>query len=476
MPFFAFLMYYGLIIVNASNRYIYFVLFSQWFRMHARVIFSSSLIALLVSLSFFSIGTSGILFTSAYSSGSSPDSQTGFTSTPNVTAVVEQLQAISSRVHARTAPTTSTLSPALSNAYSFMSKVSSFQSSLALHGLGSFSWGIGYNFNTGLLKDARIGFNIIWNDSTTLSEESWTGYLTNDTIIGPVLTSIPLEQSASMTSPNWGGYEFYDVTNCGIFGCTYLQLTTATTNLDVPTIQAPPSGTVNNYYFHTIHRVATIWAGLAAQAGGNGGLAQTGVIRDVNNNDPYNLFYELFGCGSNCPLQNVVHYSSNQCSSGSTQTSPGDILSPTVSQSGSTFYFSTYDYNTGDSCFASYNYSEATYFATFIVEAFTEGSTIQQIAQFSPTVNFENGQVYVPSQSSYVTLTSLYNSGYSNRYDMSQDWFTSNTFESYSTAQGTYYTTIVGYPQATWQSSNYDWLYIYWIRHFIFPVPSSKRR
>ena len=345
------------------------------------------------------------------------------------------------------------LSEGVTSAFARLSSNQAFEDALANHGFKALSWGIGYDFRTGRLADARVGFNIIWNDSTTQYEQSWTLFMTNSSEKGPTLSSSPIVTNGN--SHNWGGWVFYD-------GAPFTYyLTAVTSNIDVSTVTWPPSGTVGHHHGYSVYLESTVWIGISPNSDGSGGLAQEGYYRNVNTSSSYILWYEIFGCGSNCPVNGMTFFKSNQCTSGTFVTSPGDILSLTIYYSNGVYYFDTYDYSLSTSCSASYSFSNNPDYAEFIVEAPSSWGQIQQIPKLSSATNFEGAQVTKSNlPGTPIDVTTMYDYGLYYENTLNQKSGILNSEQAYVMAYGTYHTNIYGYPQVTWVSSNYDYCYV----------------
>ena len=134
--------------------------------------------------------------------------------------------------------------------------------------------------------------------------------------------------------------------------------------------------------------------------------------RTANTTSSYVLWWELYPVNSGGSVQ----YTAGECSNSAVgTTSPGDILSLTITTYSSTWYFDTYDYNSTVSCSTSYSHSETPYYAQFIVEApaYSSNLYISQIAKFSGPVNFEGAQVDIAYYGSTPDdVTNLYNNGW----------------------------------------------------------------
>jgi hypothetical protein len=251
----------------------------------------------------------------------------------------------------------------------------------------------------------------------------------------------------------WGGYELY-----ADYSVTHSQnaLTASTATFEVPTISLVASGTTSQHLGNNVYDEVAAWIGLSPDHGGSGGLIQTGVFDAVNQSTGYELVYQIYGVTS------LSQYAAGGCSNSQVGTTgPGDQVNLSITTSGSTWYFESYDYSTSQLCQANATSSETPYYAQFIVEAPTTYGDVQQIAKLSGAVNFEGAQVDVVYYGSTpVDVTDLYNLGWYYQDTLNQYSGNANTAESYSSATGTYNTNIVGYPVVTYQNSNYNWDYV----------------
>ena len=353
------------------------------------------------------------------------------------------------------------LSQGVLSVFGEISNDPSFVQAFLAHGQSSFSWGVGYDFRTGMTSDSNVGFNIAWNSSATSFTDSWIVFLSNGTIKGPTLSSSPLQEMTGCQAPsgdscNWAGYQFYSGYALG----SQNEITASTANIKVPTVSLAPAGTESVHSGNSVPMYVDSWIGISPNSGGGGGLVQTGFYKDANTTSSYVLWWELYPVNSGGSVQ----YTAGECSNSAVgTTSPGDILSLTITTYSSTWYFDTYDYNSTVSCSTSYSHSETPYYAQFIVEApaYSSNLYISQIAKFSGPVNFEGAQVDIAYYGSTPDdVTNLYNNGWYSQSQLSQHTSNLNTQESYSTSTGTYYTSISGYPVVTWENSNYNWAYV----------------
>jgi hypothetical protein len=330
------------------------------------------------------------------------------------------------------------LQQSILNLYGVLSSSGTFQSALQQHGPSSFSWGLGYNFKSGI-GGSTAGFVVSWADGQVMRALSWTAFLGNGSLSGPSNLVWPL---FSMTSTNWAGYETWQS------GETIDQ---ALATANIPSISNPPANQIDA----TVHQVANAWIGMSPLAGGGGGLIQTGFTRDVTNNEAYDFWWELF------PKNFSQAYTAAECGTGITHGAVGDSVQEGVSQSGgSNNGFSIYDITSNDLCTASFTQAETPVYAQAVVEAFgyctNHQSIIQQIADLGSTVTFGSGSVEAVAsggQKNVETFNFLYNQGWYTNYLLQQ-----NTIPSQNILNGYDYT--AGGPTMSWQNSWYNYNYV----------------
>jgi hypothetical protein len=253
----------------------------------------------------------------------------------------------------------------------------------------------------------------------------------------------------SQYSTNWGGYQYYTPNN--------QVLQSVSTYMNVATISMPPSDQVDS----SVDQVGSAWIGISPQTGGGGGLAQTGYSRDATTSAQYYLFWEFY------PVNAEQYYYSN----GNPVTlSSGNTLAVSMNLYSSVVYFSVQNganfYSTSFSLPSQYSGYSPIYYQQ-IVEAYSYGSTIQQIAEVS-NVNFENTGVQTTSGNIY-SSTDLYNQSDYLSIILEQwpnPWYqfwyhNHNINNNYIMQPGTYYgIALYGYQQESWITSEYSYSYV----------------
>lgn len=334
----------------------------------------------------------------------------------------------------------------------------------------------GASFNLQLRSGTSVGisdayFSVNWASGDSVHTAYWDGDLSTGGLRGPVLEthraaynpppsskSPPATKSAT-NSNNWAGSEFYNVICYRLCTASGLYLETADTK--VTTIAVPPQNPANVPTGTFVHAVASVWTALSGGAGGANGLMQTGYLTDATSPTwyDYTYFYEFYPQ----PLYTWA---------GAPHTKPGDIVTEYVHYNSrvGTWVLEVADDTTGLAYTTTMNPSGfSPRYAEFITEAYTytEGGTgvVQQIAAFSnPPTDFEDGWIEAGTGSIY-TLTTLYNNGWDNIYQLSQFcsfWFLgiclilgSNTNQNYIFQNGYY--GGYGYPEVSWVTSQFDY-------------------
>ncbi len=318
---------------------------------------------------------------------------------------------------------------------------------------GTVSLGAVYNSSSSALNTFII---IDWNNGGySFSEQYNLNMRTNFLDLNPVASARPVQysgnalnapsSSSSYSSTNWAGYGMY--LKGGFFNLFKQTITANSANTQVVGMEMPPSNQVDN----SVAQVATAWIGVSNFWNGDSGLAQTGYCRDVSADSGYSLFYEDYNSGVSNPQP-------TQCYPSSPTVSPGNILDMTVQASGSNWDFEIYNYNTSMTYIATVSSSTDTpsfsgYNALYILEAYSIGGAVQQIAKLSSPVNFEGQTFYSDNSVRYATV--MYNNGWYNQFTMEQNGNTVNVQSSYVMQQGSYQTNLFGYSHDEWQSSVY---------------------
>lgn len=355
-------------------------------------------------------------------------------SAPSIQSQIDLASAKAQQLHLEL--DTAKMSKYLMSAYNLLSNQISFVSAIGTHGGAGFSWGIGDNFNNNFGPTA--GFLVSWATGSIENTLSWTMFLNNGTLVGPVSTSSVAHVECN-NSCNWAGNDFYQ--------CCYSSLLSTNAIVNTPTIENPPSGQKNG---NGMHIVASIWVGMSPSSGGGGGLIQTGYSYDVTQGGHYQFWYE------NYPSIFSTDYTSGQCGNGRTYANPGDSVQESVEQSGNNNEFSIYDSTSNVLCQASYNHAETPVYAEAIVEAFaycfSGHQDIQQIAELSTTVTFSSGYLVIYTGQPGGELESwnyLHGNGWYHTFTLQQSSATiQNIQDGYSTSAGG--------PQMTWQNSDYN--------------------
>lgn len=377
---------------------------------------------------------------------------------PNATAIAHQLKDLQGfgLKHSRTwNMNTNRISALINKVMQPLEHSYAVNEALGNHSNTTTSIGINHNF-TSNTTEAILTVN--WQNATDIFSLQIGYYPNNGTVTAPSIISYPIAvASTNGGSSNWGGYVYDYVTGWWILSSNQ-QMTAMASNINVAAITMPPYYTDSSLKQYSqadpgVQQNAAMWIGISNGEQGTGGLAQVGYTRDAsyypsndfssaNSNAPYYLWYEYY------PNTPMIHFAGNPT------VSPGQVVDFTVQQSSTLFTFEFYNYNTGSSGTVSYTVSSAPtmYFGDTVVEATTIGSTVQQIARFS-NVNFEGTTIY--SDGSNMQVTQLHNS--STYYDitMEQSGTTANTQSNYIMQTGTYDTSLFGYPQITWLTSDY---------------------
>lgn len=329
--------------------------------------------------------------------------------------------------------------------------VSALQQSLANY--GSITLGSEYNISSSSLNTY---FMVNWNNGVDSISEQWLLNVRSDvTAPSPLIYSGPTQYSTSAEgnsfassshgSVNWAGYGMY--LKGGFLNIYKQAISDNAANTQVVGIEMPPSSQVDS----SVDQVATAWIAVSNVWDGSNGLAQTGYLRCATTNSGYNLFYEDYNSGVSSP-QPVQYYPNDPT------VSPGNILDMTVQASNNNWDFEIYNYNTSTAYTAVVSPSTDTpsftgYNALYILEAYSNGGTIQQIAKLTSPVRFEGQTFY--SDGSVRYATDMYNNSWYNEFTMEQNGNTINVQPSYVMQQGNYQTNIYGYSEDTWQSSVY---------------------
>ena len=348
---------------------------------------------------------------------------------------------------------------AIMSKFTILTHKNYFESLLSNLGASSLSTGFTHNYSS---NSTIAYFSFNWYTPQKVHTISWSLNMRSEKLAGPIQTLRPVANlmgsksglgnsvkevstaSSVYESKDWAGYEFY----------TGSTVSSTSANFNVANIIMPPSSQVNT----SANQVATVWVGLSNQAGGVGGLAQTGYATDAtpgSNSYNYNLWYEVYDPGTPVNMASMTDYNGNPT------VSPGNIVSATVQQSGSSWDFEIYNYNNSNTYTAShsmvylyiFNYQFSAYYNQYVVEAYATNNIIQQIAEFYPAINFEGGTLYSNGATQFVT--NLYNSSSYNEYLLYQTPSNLNVDTHYFMQTGTYDTSLFGYSVNSWLNS-YD--------------------
>lgn len=388
-------------------------------------------------------------------SASAPTTSTGLS--VNIDAVYSVLNKTAQSHNLRMSVSESTLVKDATSARGKLSMNNEFVHELELSSQSIPTIGAVYNYSSGKIA---LYFIMNWERYNVSYTAQWqydvnSKVLQSDPVVysSPALYNGPAISSETYsnqyhTNVNWAGYGFY--LKGGFLNIYKQKITANAVNTNVVGIVMPPSNQVD----YSVHQVATVWASIANGWQGNNGLAQTGYFRDATTNSGYKLFYEDYNSGVSNP-QPMEYYPGNPT------VSPNQILDITIQASGNNWDFSIDNYNTN----TMYTVTQAPesspydipaftgYNAQYIVEAYSIGGVVQQIAELQSKLNFEAQTFYSNGAVRYAT--DMYNNGWFDQFTIAQNGNTVNIQPSYVMQYGTYYTNLYGYSQDTWQSSVY---------------------
>ncbi|MCL4336433.1 MAG: A4/G1 family peptidase [Candidatus Thermoplasmatota archaeon] len=313
-----------------------------------------------------------------------------------------------------------------------------FQSYANKFSKGSLQWGLMYNFTSGSLT---VYADFVQENATSQTYYTFGVDGSTHHISGPSVNTQPIaHSSAYYNSPNWAGYELY-------FSPQEIYSSSAT--LGVSNIVSPPSNQISGKFMST-----AVWVGLTEYPGGHSSsgvqtLAQTGYSR-VYDKQPYqfwtgpywhnyHIWYETLS--PNHPNSPSYNYP------GSPDLSPGWQIRFNVFDSSPDFTYSAYITNTSQNYVVTSNHGNfPTYYAQYITEA-ENLSYISQIAEFYPSVQFQDPLIEVQGVPGEVGISGPYQSGYYNEYYLEQSPNNLNIANSFG-------------PQMLWSNSYYDYSYV----------------
>ncbi len=313
-----------------------------------------------------------------------------------------------------------------------------FQSYLNKFRERNLQWGLMYNFSSGSLT---VYADFVEENATSQTYYTFGVDGSTRRISGPSINNQHIaHSSAYYNSPNWAGYELY-------FSPQEIYSNSAT--LGVSNIVSPPSNQISGKFMS-----ATMWIGLTEYPGGHSSsgvqtLAQTGYSRAYYKQPyqfwtgpywhNYHIWYETLS--PNHPASPSYNYP------GSPNLSPGWQIQFNVFDGYPDFTYSAYITNTSQNFVVTSTHGNfPTYYAQYITEAENITYT-SQIAEFYPSVQFQNPQIEVQGISGEVGISGPYQSGYYNEYYLEQSPNNLNIANSFG-------------PQMFWSNSYYDYSYV----------------
>src|SRR5579875_123734 len=321
---------------------------------------------------------------------------------------------------------------------------SEFQYYLNKLGNGNLQWGVAYNFTS---DNFTLYAEFISQSNTSQTYYTFGVDSNSLRITGPSMSSQTVSHaSAYYISPNWAGYELY-------FHPQEIYYNSAM--LGVSNILSPPSNQMSGDFMSVY-----VWIGLTEYQGGNSPsgtqtLAQTGYSRayykawDQFWTGPYwhnyHIWYETLS--PNHPNSPSYNYP------GSPDLSPGWQIQFSVFNDAPDFTYSAYITNTSQNFVVTSDHGNfPTYYIQYVTEAanLSNGisSYIGQIAEFYPSVQFQNPQIEVQGIPGEVGIAGLYQDGYYHEYYLEQ---TPNNGVNIENNFG---------PQMSWLNSYFDYSYV----------------
>ena len=300
-------------------------------------------------------------------------------------------------------------------------------------GAANFTFSTRFNTLTGVV-DASFGFNQVLNRMTI--QTFWEVNLVTSVVSGPTVLSHPAATASVEGSTNWGGFQYW------IKGTP--ALASAYGDQNVATTSVPPQGNGGK----VIPDEAT-WIGLQDKSN-PGRTLQTGVVSYGNDQAAgYEAWWEFVG------TTYMEYYSP------AIFVTPGtEIMEGISNTGGNNWQFGFEDLTTGVLQFQPYTVttSYTPYYADFIVEATTIGGAVQQIAKYSPAINFYDDEFCTGEQETGSCGTAISDSSY-NIWQLTQYQGVSNLAEVLNqNGYGGYYD-HQGYVTETWETSTYNYNY-----------------
>jgi len=318
-------------------------------------------------------------------------------------------------------------------------------------GPAGFVYGVGASPKPTLeITDFTFGFD--WVTAGITHTAYWDANLASATVSGPTEQSLPPTDASVIGRLNWAGWSYWSPGTQA--------LNSLDSDQNVPTISVPPQGNGGN-----VQAEAAVWTGFTDKSND---LLQIGYIRDATGNTVYSMFWGFVGgtgTGQTTPLP---------CYGGNIYVHPNDDVFEVITLvSGLTWNFDVFDYNTSAGCsfnvnLASFQISSFTaYYTDEIVEAPLGGGVTQQIAKFTPAVNFYD-VIYCTTSTCWYS----YNNG--NNFNIYQLWqspaycvpffdypsgHTDSTNQIYVDKNGGL-NGDYGYPDVSWITSAYDYNYV----------------
>jgi hypothetical protein len=360
-------------------------------------------------------------------------------------------------------PAQSSIDAAVAAMFQTVCAISSFQSLIGSWGATNFS--LQFNETAPDIGLGDANYTVGWQQwsKTQLVEhtEWWSGAINNLQVSGPFSQSgVTTMTAAALNTPNWAGWEWWSNVNGGtqsLHGEWAVAPTVVMTNPACCQTGVPGGWTID--------AVGAVWTGLAPQAGGAGGLLQTGYVYDSTSPTAtwciaapsscnYGLWWEFL------PGPPFMY-------TGNPHTAIGHHLTEAVVKAASPANAWTtliHDWTVRSTYTNTVVKADwIPKYATFIVEAPTlrippsPGSEDQQIPYFGP-VSFEAG--YLQNAANVlIPVTSPHAAGTFNVYTLNQRAANSNTAEAFSNPCNGY-TGLTWCAGVTYTNSNYDYPYV----------------
>jgi len=418
------------------------------------ILTSTTLVVVSVVLLFMSPTSAGEVVRSAsswnlagetYQVGVSPSAQLSQASIASaVASVYSHLQSLG--VASSTLLPQETVAGTVAELFNKVATTPAFSAAAQSPGTGGLVFSLKYSDTIGVTY-ASFGFNSI--SAGVGNSTYWLGDLATNHVSGPVVSRYPLTRASMIDSANWAGWSFW--------GSGTPQLNGVQSDENVPTISVPPQGNGG-----TVDAVVSTWIGLTGKNSND--ILQTGFARDATNpnNWNYNMWYEFY------PYNYMTPYSP------SITVAPGNDVWEAINwQGGLTWTLNVDDFTTGKGILLTLDLANlgassfVPYYTDFIVEAYSSSNGIQQIAEFTPAVNFYDTEFCTYNgQTCYTSYTA--GSANTNIYQLQQNCNQflglcysniDNTNQVYTNGYGGYFGGY-GYPDVSWVTSSYSYTFV----------------